>query len=274
MFARPIKHGVTASRPNTKSSAWNVTVASTLRQGGILAQLRPSRPLLAKAPAHSAPFLRRGARPSRPLLAKGRPFGYLRVGFCADMRTTRRANWWSLVRDRAQKKGLYDSAHYWDSKAESFQGLARSNWPSNSYNACMHAAQMREVDRIFGDVRGLSIADIGCGTGRASMHLAKRGAKVTGFDFSASAIAAADREARGQGLTIDFAQRDVFGSVPAELQGKFDGALTIGCLAIACDTPDRLVQAIDHVAKLVKRGERCSSWSRSTGHACSVASCR
>jgi 2-polyprenyl-3-methyl-5-hydroxy-6-metoxy-1,4-benzoquinol methylase len=118
----------------------------------------------------------------------------------------------------------------------------------------MHAAQMHEVDRTFGDVRGSSIADIGCGTGRASMHLAKRGAQVTGFDFSASAIAAANHEARGQGLTIDFAQRDVFGPVPADLQGKFDGALTIGCLAIACDTAERLAQAIDHVSKLVKPG--------------------
>jgi ubiquinone/menaquinone biosynthesis C-methylase UbiE len=40
------------------------------------------------------------------------------------------------------------------------------------------------VAQLLGDVRGLRIADIGCGTGRHALRLAAAGAVVTGVDFS------------------------------------------------------------------------------------------
>ena len=39
-----------------------------------------------------------------------------------------------MVRDRLSKRGLYDSPSYWDMKAQVYEGLARSNWPSNTFN--------------------------------------------------------------------------------------------------------------------------------------------
>ena len=44
--------------------------------------------------------------------------------------------------DRLTKQGLYDSPAYWDMKAEAYQGLARSNWPSNTYNRHWDERQM------------------------------------------------------------------------------------------------------------------------------------
>ena len=41
-----------------------------------------------------------------------------------------------------------------------------------------------EVDRLLGDVAGLDIVDVGCGTGRHALRLAARGANVVGVDFS------------------------------------------------------------------------------------------
>ena len=40
------------------------------------------------------------------------------------------------------------------------------------------------MDRLVGDVRGLTVADIGCGTGRHALRLAAAGANVQALDFS------------------------------------------------------------------------------------------
>lgn len=40
------------------------------------------------------------------------------------------------------------------------------------------------VDQYLGDIRGLDVIDLGCGTGRHSLRLAAAGARVTAVDFS------------------------------------------------------------------------------------------
>ena len=40
------------------------------------------------------------------------------------------------------------------------------------------------VDRLLGEVRGLSLLEVGCGTGRHAIRLASRGAVVRALDFS------------------------------------------------------------------------------------------
>ena len=54
----------------------------------------------------------------------------------------------------------------------------------------------------------ISIVDIGCGTGRHSIELAKRGYQVTGIDLSASMLDKAKEKANDQNLQIDFQQQD------------------------------------------------------------------
>ncbi|MEM9691723.1 MAG: methyltransferase domain-containing protein [Myxococcota bacterium] len=89
-----------------------------------------------------------------------------------------------MLQDRVQKQGWYDSPEYWDMKASSYRGLARSNWPSNRYNEHVHRRQMEAIDTLLGDVAEKRVADVGCGTGRTAAHLARRGAEVTAWDFS------------------------------------------------------------------------------------------
>jgi malonyl-CoA O-methyltransferase len=48
-----------------------------------------------------------------------------------------------------------------------------------------------ELDRLLGDVAGLAVVDVGCGTGRHALRLAARGAKVTAVDFSEGMLARA-----------------------------------------------------------------------------------
>jgi 2-polyprenyl-3-methyl-5-hydroxy-6-metoxy-1,4-benzoquinol methylase len=52
------------------------------------------------------------------------------------------------------------------------------------------------------------IIDIGCGTGRHSIELAKRGYKVTGIDLSESQLVRAKEKAKAQNLQIDFQKHD------------------------------------------------------------------
>jgi 2-polyprenyl-3-methyl-5-hydroxy-6-metoxy-1,4-benzoquinol methylase len=40
------------------------------------------------------------------------------------------------------------------------------------------------VDQLLGEVRGLDVLDLGCGTGRHAISMASRGARVTAVDFS------------------------------------------------------------------------------------------
>lgn len=159
-----------------------------------------------------------------------------------------------LLRDRIFKTGFYDSPKYWDMKAQVYEGLARSCWPSNVFNRHWDARQMEIVDRLLGDVRGLDIVDIACGTGRASRHLAKRGAKVTGLDFSPLAIEAAKRES--EGYEIDYRQYDILAKPDEDLLGHFDIALVIGCLAVACTDDRDLDRGLSHIAGLLRKGGR------------------
>jgi malonyl-CoA O-methyltransferase len=53
------------------------------------------------------------------------------------------------------------------------------------------ALEEPEVDRLLGDVAGLDVVDVGCGTGRHALRLAARGADVTGVDFSEGMLARA-----------------------------------------------------------------------------------
>jgi 2-polyprenyl-3-methyl-5-hydroxy-6-metoxy-1,4-benzoquinol methylase len=159
-----------------------------------------------------------------------------------------------LWRDRRRKQGLYDSPAYWDKKATRYSGLARSNWPSNTYNRFVHQRQMGLVDELLGDVRGLRIADVGCGTGRASIHLAKRGARVTGFDFSPEALRVAKLDAEGEGLDIEFFTHDVLGPPRPDCREAFDVVLVLGCLTLACRNVAELDQALGHLAGLLVPG--------------------
>jgi ubiquinone/menaquinone biosynthesis C-methylase UbiE len=66
------------------------------------------------------------------------------------------------------------------------------------------------VDRLLGDVRGLSILDVGCGTGRHAARLSTRGANVTGIDFSAGMLS----KAREKSDAVRFIEHDLTKPLP------------------------------------------------------------
>jgi 2-polyprenyl-3-methyl-5-hydroxy-6-metoxy-1,4-benzoquinol methylase len=74
------------------------------------------------------------------------------------------------------------------------------------------------LERI-GHLAGARILEVGCGTGALSVHLALRGALVTGIDVSAENVSLAQRRARANGV----ADRARFTAVPVEDVDEPDG---------------------------------------------------
>lgn len=71
-----------------------------------------------------------------------------------------------------------------------------------------------------GDVRGLNVLDLGCGTGRHAIRLAAAGAaRITAVDFSDGMLAEARRKAEGSG--IRFVAHDLHEPLPFS-GGDFD----------------------------------------------------
>jgi len=64
------------------------------------------------------------------------------------------------------------------------------------------------IEKEIGFNKSIKVLDIGCGTGRHSIELSKRGYNITGIDLSDSQIARAREKAEKQGLEIDFFRYD------------------------------------------------------------------
>lgn len=81
----------------------------------------------------------------------------------------------------------------------------------NYENECYTKGTEGEVDFIEKEIgynKDIRILDIGCGTGRHSIALAKRGFKVTGADLSVEMLEVARSKAKATGVEIDFIQAD------------------------------------------------------------------
>ena len=167
---------------------------------------------------------------------------------------------WQLFRERRTRDALYGVASYWDSRAAARHGMARSMWPSNTFNALWDERQRALVGRALGGVTGRKVIDIGCGTGRLTRWLAEdQGARlVVGVDFSAATIGAARNESPAlvsSGL-VRFEQADVVAGLAALGEGTFDDAIVLGCFSVACRDRATLERAFENVAHVVRPGGR------------------
>jgi ubiquinone/menaquinone biosynthesis C-methylase UbiE len=91
------------------------------------------------------------------------------------------------------------------------------------------ADQERVIASFLDPLPGRTVLDVGTGTGRAVIALAKRGAIVTGVDASAEMLAMARRRAADAGVSAVFAEGD------AHRLASFDAVI---CLRVLMHTPD------------------------------------
>jgi len=103
-----------------------------------------------------------------------------------------------------------------------------------------------------GDVAGLDVLHLQCHFGLDTLSLARRGACVTGLDFSTSAIETARRLAHETGLAAEFIRGDVH-QVRQLVESTFD--LVYATWGVFCWIPDAKLW-IRNAASLLKPGGR------------------
>lgn len=89
--------------------------------------------------------------------------------------------------------------------------------------------------RLVGDVTGRSLLHLQCHFGLDTLSWARRGATVTGVDFSGEAIGAARALAAEVGVPATFVQSDVY-DLPSVLRGEFD--IVFASHGVLCWLPD------------------------------------
>ena len=134
--------------------------------------------------------------------------------------------------------------------AETFEA-ARFGGPSAG---CSRKRRSRSSPGSFA-AAGTTILDVGTGTGRAAIALARRGATVTGVDASAEMLAVARRRALEAGAAVTFVQGDAHGSNVADR--SFDAVV---CLRVLMHTPTGGSRSPSSVAPPVT----ASSWTTGT----------
>ncbi len=94
-------------------------------------------------------------------------------------------------------------------------------------------AQEEDIAAFLGPLPRRAILDVGTGTGRAAIALAKRGAVVTAVDASPEMLGVARRRAEEAGVEVSFANGDAHGlGFPDR---AFDAVV---CLRVLMHTPD------------------------------------
>ncbi len=139
------------------------------------------------------------------------------------------------------------AAEWWDSNGK-FRPLHRMNPTRVGY---IRDALCRHFGRTAGGTApfdGLTIADVGCGGGLLCEPMARLGARVTGIDAGAEAVAVARLHAAQMGLKIDY--RQVTAEALAGEGAVFDAVLALEIVEHVADI-DAFLGA---VAALVRPG--------------------
>jgi SAM-dependent methyltransferase len=108
--------------------------------------------------------------------------------------------------------------------------------------------QERAIAAFLAPLEGRSVLDVGTGTGRAAIALARRGAEVTAVDASAEMLAVATRRAADAGVSVTFVRGD----------------------AHRIDLPDRSFDAVVCLRVLM----HTPGWKTSLGELCRIARTR
>jgi ubiquinone/menaquinone biosynthesis C-methylase UbiE len=108
--------------------------------------------------------------------------------------------------------------------------------------------QERQIASFLAPIDGRRVLDVGTGTGRAAIALARQGAEVTGVDASAEMLAVAEQRAQQHGVRVTFQHGDAH-----QLAFADRGFDCVVCLRVLMHTP---------------------GWKRSLAELCRVADTR
>ncbi|HVI09035.1 MAG TPA: methyltransferase domain-containing protein [Candidatus Binatia bacterium] len=152
-------------------------------------------------------------------------------------------------------------ANYWNNIANQFDAIYTGD--KNPVMRSLDHWLRRDIYQRFewvmkeaGDARGMSICDVGCGSGRFVASLAQRGAQVTGVDFAPEMLRLSEQLAEKTGVKerVKFALSDVLDYKTDE---TFDMVIAIGFWDYVADPLPRL-----KVIRSLTRNTFLSAWPR------------
>ena len=149
------------------------------------------------------------------------------------------------VRSLVREADLARSARYWDAYAHAFDAIysGRKNPFNRQLDRWLRKDMYQRFDWVLeraGDVRGATVCDIGCGSGRFANALAQRGAaQVTGLDISPRMLSLACDLVQREGVAerCRFLHAD---PLTWETVEQFDVTLAVGFWDYMADPEPRL----------------------------------
>jgi len=116
---------------------------------------------------------------------------------------------------------------------------------------------LREVDFLLEELHlplGGSVLDVGCGTGRHAIELAKRGYAVTGLDLSSAMLSRAIDKAKAENVQVEWIQAN---ATQFTLPKRFDAAICLcegafGLLGQADDPIDQPLAILGNISRSLK----------------------
>lgn len=113
----------------------------------------------------------------------------------------------------------------WDAIA----GIRHGIWPSADFFAGGGSLLREHELEAVGDVSGLRLCHLQCGSGEETLSWANAGAQVSGVDISPKQIDLAKRKAEAAGIPADFLAADVSSRPEALAPESFDIVYSGGC---------------------------------------------
>jgi len=173
-----------------------------------------------------------------------------------------------MVQDEARQ-----IAEYWDRIAPEFDTIytGKKNPVSRTLDKWLRRDMYERfnwVMRKSGDIRGKTVCDVGCGSGRFVSALAQKGARVTGLDFAPTMLKLAEELVKQDGVAdrCDFVLSDV---LDWKTERKFDEVIAIGFWDYVADPLPRL-----QVIRSITTGRFLSAWPRAGTMRASVRNLR
>jgi 2-polyprenyl-3-methyl-5-hydroxy-6-metoxy-1,4-benzoquinol methylase len=157
---------------------------------------------------------------------------------------------WEMIKNRWNRVEVYSKPAFWDDVAQKYYGEAGTNlWNNPHLNELYHKI---ESDIVLGwttGVDGAVVLDLGCGAGRFSRELAKRGATVTGIDFSQKSVEIARKLTNEP--NVDYRVGSVF---ELDADQAYDLIVCVKVLGVACKNVQELRDGLARIRRALKPG--------------------